>query len=242
MKIPADVKEMARGLTKEAINTLAAVMRDSKAPHSARVRAAETLLDRAWGRPETSTYIRVSNDVRAVRSNPAAPGRWFGEKGVIEKSVRPYLMQRMNERRAYRRIEWLPSINDKPTRCRSFQALASMGKLMLPVEAPWKAELLGQLTRFPAGKFDDGVDVCSLIGRRLRQMPAASAAMSSQRPWESRSTQHQYEYDPFAECYATISSQGRSDYDPWHSDQRPVDRSRYVDQIEMLKRRTNFGS
>jgi len=55
---------MARGLTKEAINTLAAVMRDSKAPHSARVRAAETLLDRAWGRPETSTYIRVSNDVR----------------------------------------------------------------------------------------------------------------------------------------------------------------------------------
>src|SRR6516162_487314 len=98
MKIPADVKEMARGLTKEAINTLAAVMRDKAAPHSARVRAAETLLDRAWGRPETSTHIRVSNDVRAVRSNPAAPGRWFGEKGVIEKSVRPYLMQRMNER------------------------------------------------------------------------------------------------------------------------------------------------
>jgi len=64
MKIPADVKEMARGLTKEAINTLAAVMRDKAAPHSARVRAAETLLDRAWGRPETSTHIRVSNDVR----------------------------------------------------------------------------------------------------------------------------------------------------------------------------------
>jgi hypothetical protein len=38
MKIPEDVKEMARGLTKEAISTLAAVMRDRTAPHSARVR------------------------------------------------------------------------------------------------------------------------------------------------------------------------------------------------------------
>jgi hypothetical protein len=64
MKIPADVKEMARGLTKEAIATLAAVMRDKTAPHSARVRAAETILDRAWGRPETSATIRINNDVR----------------------------------------------------------------------------------------------------------------------------------------------------------------------------------
>jgi hypothetical protein len=55
---------MARGLTKEAIATLAAVMRDAAAPHSARVRAAETLLDRAWGRPETSANIRISQDVR----------------------------------------------------------------------------------------------------------------------------------------------------------------------------------
>lgn len=64
MKIPQDVKQMARGLTKEAIATLAAVMRDRKAPHSARVRAAETLLDRAWGKPESSTNIRISQDVR----------------------------------------------------------------------------------------------------------------------------------------------------------------------------------
>ena len=64
VKIPPDVKEMARGLTKEAIATLAAVMRDAAAPHSARVRSAEVILDRAWGRPETSATIRISNDVR----------------------------------------------------------------------------------------------------------------------------------------------------------------------------------
>jgi hypothetical protein len=66
IKIPQDVRELARGLTKEAIATLAAVMRDDAAPHSARVRAAETLLDRAWGRPETSANIRVSSDVREL--------------------------------------------------------------------------------------------------------------------------------------------------------------------------------
>jgi hypothetical protein len=64
VKIPPDVKEMARGLTKEAIATLAAVMRDGNAPHSARVRSAEVILDRAWGRPETSATIRINNDVR----------------------------------------------------------------------------------------------------------------------------------------------------------------------------------
>ena len=47
-----------------------------------------------------------------------------------------------------------------------------MGKVLVPVEAAWKSELIGQLTRFPAGKYDDGVDVCSLIGRGLKMMPA----------------------------------------------------------------------
>jgi hypothetical protein len=41
-------------------------MRDKTAPHSARVRAAETILDRAWGRPETSANIRISGEVREL--------------------------------------------------------------------------------------------------------------------------------------------------------------------------------
>ena len=45
------VKELARVHTEEALSTLAAIMRDSKSPAAARVRAAECLLDRGWGRP-----------------------------------------------------------------------------------------------------------------------------------------------------------------------------------------------
>lgn len=93
------------------------------------------------------------------------PMLWIGESGPIRRAVEPFLIQRMEQRQAYCRLEWLSSISDKPTRARGFQAKASMGKVFLPKNAPWKAHLLSQLLRFPAGKFDDGVDVCSLFGR-----------------------------------------------------------------------------
>jgi hypothetical protein len=92
VKIPPDVKEMARGLTKEAIQTLAAVMRDAAAPHSARVRSAEVILDRAWGRPETTSNVRISQDVRDLSTAEilvalAALGVAAAEPGVDGSEV-----------------------------------------------------------------------------------------------------------------------------------------------------------
>jgi predicted phage terminase large subunit-like protein len=110
------------------------------------------------------------------------PQCWFGEAGPIRRAVEPFLTKRMNERRAYCRTEWLPSIHDKPTRSRPFQALASMGKVLLPKQAPWKADLLGQLMRFPAGKYDDGVDVCSLLGRGIEHVRLPRARKVSAEP------------------------------------------------------------
>jgi hypothetical protein len=63
-KIPAEVKELAKAHTEEAIRTLAEVMGDSSAPHSARVNAAEKLLDRAWGKSESTVNV---NDSRTPR-------------------------------------------------------------------------------------------------------------------------------------------------------------------------------
>lgn len=45
----ADVKELARQYTKQAIDTLAEIMRDGDT-HAARAMAADKLLDRAWGK------------------------------------------------------------------------------------------------------------------------------------------------------------------------------------------------
>jgi len=65
-----------------------------------------------------------------LRNRPVC---WFGEAGPIRRSIEPYLRERMGERQAWCRVEWLPSTADKEARCRSFQALASNGKILLPI-------------------------------------------------------------------------------------------------------------
>ena len=50
-RVLADVQELARERSPEAINILAHVMRDEKAPPAARVAAANALLDRGYGKP-----------------------------------------------------------------------------------------------------------------------------------------------------------------------------------------------
>lgn len=94
------------------------------------------------------------------------PYAWFGEGGVIAKAIEPILRRRMMTRKAYGRLEWLPSIADKPTRARAFQAYASMGKIHI-VEGLDGDLILDEYLRFPAGRNDDEVDNGSLMGRAL---------------------------------------------------------------------------
>ena len=48
----AEVRELARKYTANAIKTLAGIMQDEKAPEAARIAATNSLLDRGHGRPE----------------------------------------------------------------------------------------------------------------------------------------------------------------------------------------------
>lgn len=96
------------------------------------------------------------------------PVAWFGESGVIQKAIEPMLIRRMRERKTYCRLEWLPSINDKPTRARGFQARAAMGMVHFEPGAD-----LSEFLNFPAGKHDDDVDCASLIGRALDEVHPA---------------------------------------------------------------------
>jgi predicted phage terminase large subunit-like protein len=123
-----------------------------------------------WWRGQASADRWVESQCDLIVKHK--PVCWFGESGPIRRAVEPYLNRRMNERRAFCRLEWLASVSEKTARCRPFQAVASMEKVFLPEQAAWKSELLGQLLRFPAGRYDDGVDVCSLIGRGMEKMPA----------------------------------------------------------------------
>jgi ribose 5-phosphate isomerase len=50
-KIPAEVREMARAMTVEALETAGEIMRDKEQTGPARMSAVNTILDRAWGKP-----------------------------------------------------------------------------------------------------------------------------------------------------------------------------------------------
>jgi predicted phage terminase large subunit-like protein len=127
------------------------------------------LLDWWFGKTTSDKWIESKCDL-VIKHKPKC---WFGESGVIRRSVEPFMMKRMQERDAWCRIEWLASIADKPTRARSIQARASMGKVFFPKNAPWKSHVMDQLLRFPAGKNDDAVDVLSLIGRGMEFISSA---------------------------------------------------------------------
>jgi hypothetical protein len=50
-KTPTQIRSLARSHTETAINVLAGIMQQKDAPPSARVAAANALLDRGWGKP-----------------------------------------------------------------------------------------------------------------------------------------------------------------------------------------------
>jgi predicted phage terminase large subunit-like protein len=118
-----------------------------------------------WWREQAASNVWIEKQCDLIAKY--SPLIWFGESGPIKKSIEPFLKRRMQERQTFCRLEWLSSIYDKVVRARPFQARSAMGNVFLPSHAPWKPELMSQLMRFPAGKYDDGVDVCSLIGRGL---------------------------------------------------------------------------
>lgn len=115
-------------------------------------------LDGWRGQTASDEWIERKLDLIALHK----PLAWFGEGGVIQKAIEPMLRRRMRERKVYCRLEWLPSIHDKPTRARGFQARAAMGKVWFEPGAD-----VSEFLSFPAGKHDDEVDVGSLIGRAL---------------------------------------------------------------------------
>lgn len=131
------------------------------------------------GRTSSDVWIERLADL-IVRYEPLC---WIGESGVIRRAVEPYMTSRLVHRQALTRLEWLPSIGDKPARQRGFQAMASMGKVRFPKRSTWHERVVEQLVRFPAATHDDAADVCGLaangiglVGRvnRVKPIPASA--------------------------------------------------------------------
>jgi predicted phage terminase large subunit-like protein len=128
------------------------------------------VLDLWRGRTASDKWIEALLDM----AEQWRPLDWAEETGQIVKSIGPFLEQRMNERRVYFSRQQFTSARDKPTRAQSIRARMAMGKVYLPKNAPWVADLTAELLSFPAGRHDDCVDVLSLLGRLLDEMVGGS--------------------------------------------------------------------
>jgi predicted phage terminase large subunit-like protein len=98
------------------------------------------------------------------------PLRWFDESIAITKSLGPLRERLKREHRVSCVHELIVPTNDKATRARSIQARSQQGAIHIPFYESWSSDLLNELLSFPTGKFDDQVDVLSLIGQGLDQL------------------------------------------------------------------------
>ena len=89
-KALADVIELARTHTPDAINRLAHIVRDDAAPPAAQVAASMALLDRAWGKPvqplDADVNLRASYVIRAPSAVESAEQwlRLYAPGGMVE--------------------------------------------------------------------------------------------------------------------------------------------------------------
>jgi Family of unknown function (DUF5681) len=75
-RVLADVQNAARDHSSEAIETLARIMRDPKAPAAARTSAACALLDRGYGKPRQTVHAENTNVHYAVSDKPMSDEEW----------------------------------------------------------------------------------------------------------------------------------------------------------------------
>lgn len=110
------------------------------------------------------------------------PIAWAEETGQIKAGVGPFLEKRARERQAYVAREQFPTRGDKAVRAQSIRGRMAMDGLYIAPDAPWRADLMAECLRFPAGVNDDQVDALGLVGQLLDRMhngrapqPAAQA-------------------------------------------------------------------
>ena len=62
----SELRKLAREYTKDAIETLAQIMVDVKASEASRIAAANSLLDRGYGRPLQAVDLDVSEPISSI--------------------------------------------------------------------------------------------------------------------------------------------------------------------------------
>lgn len=131
------------------------------------------------------------------------PIAWAEEQGQIKSGVGPFLEKRARERKAYGVREQFPTRGDKSVRAQSIRGRMAMEGLYIRPDAPWKADLISECLRFPAGVHDDQVDALGLVGQLLDKMMPGLNARPTEKPKRDRYDRRRDD-DEDAEAWKTV--------------------------------------
>lgn len=123
-----------------------------------------------WWSGQKNNLAAAKEWIRLVR-------RWkprvFVGETPNQKAWEPILRRQMRAESVWTTLEWVPappretkSISGKEVAARGFQALAQDGAVYFP-HTDWADDVLDQLVKFPAGRYDDKVDACSMLSRYI---------------------------------------------------------------------------
>jgi predicted phage terminase large subunit-like protein len=123
------------------------------------------------------------------------------EKGQIEKSIGPFLRQRMLDTGIFPHITPVAPSVDKLTRARSIQARMRAGAVKFDKSRDWYYDFEDEAVLFPRSKHDDQVDALAYVGLIVDKMIAGS----TRRQLQDEDYEEEYEQSGLAEA-------GRSAY------------------------------
>jgi predicted phage terminase large subunit-like protein len=98
------------------------------------------------------------------------------EKGQIEKSIGPFLRQRMLDTGIFPNLTPIAPSSDKLTRARSIQARMRAGGVKFDKSKDWYYNFEDELLIFPRSKHDDQVDALAYVGLIIDRMIAGSTS------------------------------------------------------------------
>jgi predicted phage terminase large subunit-like protein len=101
---------------------------------------------------------------------------WWAEKGMISKSIGPFLRDLMQEQGNYINIEEVTPVKSKEVRAQSIRGRMALGMVRFPRFATWWPNAKHELLSFPGGKNDDLVDALAHLGMGIDRMTAPSKA------------------------------------------------------------------
>jgi len=128
------------------------------------------IIDWYYGQVESDVWIDKQCDFILQYG----PQTCFAETGQIRRATEPALKKRMEVRKAWSHLEYLPTIHNKAVSATGAKGMASAGKFKVPRHKPWMSHVMAQWMQFPAGRHDDAVDILSLIARGLDFTQSAS--------------------------------------------------------------------